>query len=111
MNQTAEAIIEPNGTVRLLSPLPVTTPTRATVTVMDAVPTAHERQLPRTLAEALQRMKDAKTPEELFAAASEAAPFETPDPEGYDLGKALEENRKEPWFRPLDLKALGHDDE
>lgn len=112
MNRTVEAVIEPNGTVRLLSPVHVTAPTRAVVTVLEEVaPPPADRPPPRNLEEGLQRMKEAKTLEELFAAMDQAAPFEPPDPEGYDLQKAIEENRKAPWFRPLNLKELGYDDE
>lgn len=111
MIRTVDAMIEPNGTVRLLSPLPVTEPTRAVVTLVEepAPVSIRDRPQPRTLEEALQGIKDAKTLEELFAAADRAAPFETPDPEGYDLEKALEENRKRPWFRPVNLKDWGYD--
>ena len=111
MIRSVEAVIEPNGTVRLLSPLNVTEPTRAVVTLVEeAAPApAGERPPPRTLAEALQGIKDAKTLDELFAAATAGAPFETPEPEKYDLQKALEENRKRPWFRPVNLKDWGYD--
>jgi hypothetical protein len=111
MIRSADAVIEPNGTVRLLSPLCVTEPTRAVVTLVEeAAPApASERPPPRTLEEALKEIKDAKTLDELFAAADRAAPFEKPDPEGYDLEKALEENRKHPWFRPVNLKDWGYD--
>ncbi len=112
MTRTADAMVEPNGTVRLLTPLAVAEPTRAVVTVVEPAappPPAVDRPPPLTLEEALQGIKDAKTLEELFAAATAAAPFETPDPEGYDLQKALEENRKRPWFRPVNLKDWGYD--
>ncbi|MBL8864536.1 MAG: hypothetical protein JNK93_03155 [Planctomycetia bacterium] len=113
MTRTAEAMIEPDGTVRLLTPLAVAEPTRAVVSVVDpaAPPPAIDRPPPQTLEEALQGVKDAKTLEELFAAMDRAAPFETHDPEGYDLQKALEENRKQPWFRPVNLKDWGYEDE
>ncbi len=110
MTRTVEAVIEPNGTVRLLQPIHVTKPTRATLTVTEEPVEAPSRPAPRTLEEALQLIKDAKTPEELFAAGAAAAPFQT-EPEGYDLEKALEENRKVPFCRPVNLKEWGYDDE
>lgn len=111
MLRSVDAMIEPNGTVRLLSPLPVTEPTRAVVTLVEEAAPASpvERPPPRTLEEALKEIKDAKTLDELFAAMDRAAPFETPDPEGYDLEKAIQENRKTPWFRPVNLADWGYD--
>lgn len=120
MSQTIDAVIEPNGTVRLLQPVHVTKPTRAVLTLTEDVPlpseevsssVGGERPLPQTLEEAMQRMSDAKSPEELFAAYDEALKFEPPLPKGYDLLKALEENRKVPFCRPADWKAWGYDDE
>jgi len=40
--KTVEAIIEPNGEIRLLEPVHVTSQTRALVTVLDEAPTVHE---------------------------------------------------------------------
>ena len=43
--KTVEAIIEPNGEIRLLEPVHVASQTRALVTVLDEAPNAHEAAL------------------------------------------------------------------
>jgi len=45
MMKTVEAVIEPNGEVRLLEPLRVPAPRRALVTILEEVPTAHDATL------------------------------------------------------------------
>ena len=43
--KTVEAIIEPNGEIRLTEPVHVSGPRRALVTILDEVPLAHETAL------------------------------------------------------------------
>lgn len=43
--KTVEAVIEPNGDVRLIEPVHVPSPRRALVTILDEVPTVHDAAL------------------------------------------------------------------
>lgn len=93
MTRTAEAMIEPDGTVRLLTPLAVAEPTRAVVSVSVNGPD------PRML-EALRRIESAKTFDEWRTAAEAGSRLLEPD--GYALVDALETNRRlEGSTRPL----------
>ena len=40
--KTVEAVIEPNGNVRLIEPVRVSSPRRALVTILEEAPTAHD---------------------------------------------------------------------
>ncbi len=58
--QTVEAIIDANGVVRLLEPVPVGSPKRALVTILDEAPAANETALlsERALAEDWNRPEE-----------------------------------------------------
>ncbi len=43
--ETFEAIIEPNGVVRLIDPIVVSSPRRALVTILEEAPAAHDSAL------------------------------------------------------------------
>lgn len=43
--RTVEAIIEPNGQVRLIEPVQVTSPRRALVTILEESPVVHDASL------------------------------------------------------------------
>ncbi len=43
--KTVEAIIEPNGNVRLIEPIAISSPCRALVTILEEVPIDHESAL------------------------------------------------------------------
>jgi hypothetical protein len=43
--KTVEAIIEPNGEVRLIEPIVVSSPCRALVTILEDAPTDHDAAL------------------------------------------------------------------
>jgi predicted DNA-binding antitoxin AbrB/MazE fold protein len=80
-----------NGVLRPAEPLPLADGEAVELTVTP-VPT---HPPPASLEEALRRMAEAKTWEELDAATEAAAPFDTPLPPGYDLLEALNRTRIE----------------
>ena len=43
--KTVEAVIEPNGEVRLIEPVHVSSPRRALVTILEEAPTVHDTAL------------------------------------------------------------------
>lgn len=43
--KTVEAVVEPNGEVRLMEPLRVPSPRRALVTILEEAPTVHDAAL------------------------------------------------------------------
>ena len=60
-----------------------------------------ERNLTPEHQMALQKISDAKTWEEKRIAAQAAAKYDPPLPDGYDLDRALERNRR-PWLYPTE---------
>jgi predicted DNA-binding antitoxin AbrB/MazE fold protein len=88
MTQTVTATYT-GGVLRPATPLPLAEGETVQVTIARPAATLPP---PQTEEEALQRIRDAKTLAELFAAIN-AAP-EDDLPEGYDFRKALNENRR-----------------
>ncbi len=78
-----------NGVLRPTQPLPLAEGESVEITLERATP---PRETSLTEAEASRRIRDAKTLEELFAAADAAAELEPDD--GYDLLQALDDNRE-----------------
>jgi predicted DNA-binding antitoxin AbrB/MazE fold protein len=76
------------GVLRPATPLPLAEGQTVQITVTTPAPTA----APVTEEEALRRIREANTLEEMFAALNESASLEPDD--GYDLRKALNENRR-----------------
>lgn len=87
MTQTVTATYS-SGVLRPATPLPLAEGETVQITVTTPVPVPP----PLTEEEAVRRIKEAKTLEELFAAANAAAALEPDD--GYDLCEALNENRR-----------------
>jgi predicted DNA-binding antitoxin AbrB/MazE fold protein len=98
MTQTVTATYT-GGVLRPATPLPLAEGETVQITVTTPAPPALTEE------EALRRIREAKTLEELFAAMNASAALEPDD--GYDLCEALNENRRlagEPrlLFRPED---------
>jgi predicted DNA-binding antitoxin AbrB/MazE fold protein len=98
MTQTVTATYT-GGVLRPATPLPLTEGQTVQITVTTPAPPAVAEE------EALRRIRQAKTLEEMFAAMNESAALEPDD--GYDLSEALNENRRlagdvRPLFRPED---------
>jgi predicted DNA-binding antitoxin AbrB/MazE fold protein len=87
MTQTVTAIYE-GGVLRPTAPLALAEGETVELTVTKPQPPAP----PLTEEEALRRIQEAKTLEELFAAANAAAQFDPDD--GYDFHEAMNENRR-----------------
>lgn len=87
MTQTVTATYS-GGVLRPATPLPLAEGTTVEITVTSLPPPAPAL----TEDEALRRIREAKTLEEMFAAANAAAALEPDD--GYDLRAALNENRR-----------------
>jgi predicted DNA-binding antitoxin AbrB/MazE fold protein len=85
MTQRITAIFE-NGLLRPTKPLPLRNGDRVVITVETPGPAAAGTE------DAIQRIRDAKTFDEWIAAAAAAADLEPDD--GYDLEKALNDNRR-----------------
>jgi predicted DNA-binding antitoxin AbrB/MazE fold protein len=101
MTQTVTATYT-GGVLRPATPLPLAEGETVQVTISRP---AAPLPPPQTMEEAVRRIREAKTLEEMFAALNESAGLEPDD--GYDLSEALNENRRlagEPrlLFRPED---------
>jgi predicted DNA-binding antitoxin AbrB/MazE fold protein len=87
MSQTVTAVYE-GGVLRPTTPLALAEGETVELTVTQPKPPAP----PLTEEEALRRIREAKTLEELFAANDAAAQFDPDD--GYDFHEAMNENRR-----------------
>jgi predicted DNA-binding antitoxin AbrB/MazE fold protein len=85
MTQRVTAVFE-NGLLRPTKPLQLRNGDRVEITVETPVPATTSPD------EAIRRIRDAKTFDEWIAAAAAAADLEPDD--GYDLEKALNDNRR-----------------
>ena len=88
MTQTVTATYS-GGVLRPATPLPLAEGETVQVTISRP---ATPLPPPQTIEEAVRRIREAKTLEEMFAAFNESAALEPDD--GYDLRKALNENRR-----------------
>ncbi len=88
MTTTVRAVFE-NGVFRPTAPPPLADGAGVERTVTRTPPPG------LTAEEAFRRIREAKTWEEMDAACEAAAPFDTPEPPGYDILEALNQTRIE----------------
>ncbi len=96
MTTTTTLAVYRDGVLRPAEPLPLAEGTEVRITVTPAETTPPQADP----LEALRGITKETPPEEMWAIFDAVAALDPPLPEGYDFLAALEENRKQPWFRP-----------
>lgn len=98
MPRAVEAVLEPNGTIRLLEPLEVTGPRRVLVTVLDEPPVAVASDDPIWAAlrtAGVEPPRPARTPDEQPLTPEEQAMLDARIPPGRPLSEIIIEEREE----------------